>query len=332
MQHHPEYVSLAWGAFKLIFMAVQNHETCDILARMEAHKNAIYEVKTQMIAFQTLNSSSAFSANQTLNDIQYSNIMASISASALGDALESFCHHRTILNFQRRSDMVVKQLGASPQLNKWALTDDSGLILVRGSFNTRHALYKLFVGIGGQLHESEVPCIMALKPPPSQTGSKSGAKVSVVDILKHLTLQVLRTSTGLQTEKSVSLTCTQFQTETTAQGWLGLLEMSIARASRPVYLVIDLDVLDVSATTYEHFDWVKAVLRIMDDLRKKHSRAQVKVLLGGFGQGLTSQLRGLDGRCPLVTIPTRKAKHAQPIGPRGGRGARGRNLLALRNR
>ncbi|KAK8121674.1 hypothetical protein PG984_010344 [Apiospora sp. TS-2023a] len=441
VQHHPEYVSLAWGAFKFLFVAVQNHESviallakalsrigdslprvefytvlysterikvavvelyaqlleffdraltwcqegkllhfwhsltkppalqygdilermdelsrridqlaisglqaetraihikvdagnkssdraaCDILARMEAHEKAIYEVKTHMIAFQTLNSSSAFSTNQTLNDIQFSNILASISASALGDALESFRHHRTILKFQRRSEMdVVKQLGASPQLNKWASSTDSGLVLVRGSFNTRHALYKLFVGIGDQLHESEVPCIMALKPSPSQTGLRSGsAQVSAVDVLKHLTLQVLRTSTGAQTEKSVSLTCTQFQTETTAQGWLGLLEASIARISRPVYIVIDLDVLDVSATTHEHINWVKAVLRIMDHLRTRQSRAQVKVLLGGFGQGLASQLRGLDDRCPLVSIPTRKAKHAQPIGPKGGRGAR----------
>ncbi|KAK7986978.1 hypothetical protein PG988_001966 [Apiospora saccharicola] len=228
---------------------------------------------------------------------------------------------------------VVKQLGASPQLNKWASSTDSGLVLVRGSFNTRHALYKLFVGIGGQLYEAEIPCIMALKPSPSQTGPRSGsAHASAVDVLKHLTLQVLRTSTGVQTEKSVSLTCTQFQTETTAQGWLGLLEASIARVSRPIYVVIDLDVLDVSATTHEHVNWVKAVLRIMDHLRTRQPQAQVKVLLGGFGQGLASQLRELDDPCPLVSIPTRKAKHAQPIGPRGGRGVRGRNLLALRNR
>ncbi|KAK8075800.1 hypothetical protein PG997_010463 [Apiospora hydei] len=303
----------------------------DVVGKVQAQEKALYE--WHQLAFQTLNSSSAINTDHVLNDIQFSNIIASISASALGDALESFRHHRTILRFQRRSEMeVVQRLGASPQLNKWASSSDSGLILVRGSFGTRHAMYKLFVGISDQLNEAGIPCIMALKPPPSRAGPRSSAQVSVVGMLKHLTLQVLRTSTTGQTEKSVSLTCTQFQTETTAQGWLGLLEMSISRASRPMYVVIDLDVLDASATTHEDFNWTNAVLRIIDHLRKGQSRAQIKVLLGGFGQGLASQLRGLDGRCPLVSIPTRKAKHAQPVGPRGGRGVRGRNLLALRNR
>ncbi|KAK7994555.1 hypothetical protein PG991_016143, partial [Apiospora marii] len=312
----------------------------ELLDRMQAHEEALTSsnvvqllIDGYQLAFQTLNSSSAFSTNRIITDIQFSSIMSSLSATALGDARDNFQYHYTMLRFQRRSEMeVVQRLGASPQLNRWTSSNESSLILVRGSFSTRHALYKLFVGIGGQLQEYDIPWIMALKPPPSETGSRFSSQISVVDVLKHLTLQILQTSSTAQTEKSVSLTCSQFQNETTIQGWLGLLEVSIAWLNRPIYIVIDLDVLDESTRSPEKFDWAEAVLSIMDHLRTRQLRAQVKVLLGGFGQGLASQLRGLDERCPLVSIPTRKAKHAQPIGSRGGRGARGRNLLALRNR
>ncbi|KAL8953357.1 MAG: hypothetical protein Q9222_000784 [Ikaeria aurantiellina] len=52
VQHHPEYVSLAWGTFKLIFVAVQNHE--ELISKISKHATRLANLLPQQNALLLL--------------------------------------------------------------------------------------------------------------------------------------------------------------------------------------------------------------------------------------------------------------------------------------
>ncbi|KAI0160610.1 hypothetical protein GGR57DRAFT_388457 [Xylariaceae sp. FL1272] len=55
-QHHPEYVSLAWGAFKFVFMGVLNHETMikELAKAMARIADAVKNVETQRLLYPSV--------------------------------------------------------------------------------------------------------------------------------------------------------------------------------------------------------------------------------------------------------------------------------------
>ncbi|KAI3326320.1 hypothetical protein HD806DRAFT_532967 [Xylariaceae sp. AK1471] len=426
VQHHPEYVSLAWGAFKFLFLAVQNHETVlalltkalsriadalprvefysllyptarmriaveelfahllrffvrgldwcqentffhiihsitrppelrykdtleqidelsrridqlaltasqaeirtihnklnslilkldagnhdglsSVLTKLENNEKSLMDLGTQLVEFQALNSSAAIDTNKRLTDLQFSDVLAFLSSSLLGDPMTSYQYHVSMSKRSQKSpDILIKRLlCSSNQIAKWSTSDKAELMFIKGSFKSRHALRNFCTGIIEQLRESQIPCMWAFKSPflkEHETGS--GPPISSVDILKHITMQALTFPHGAETEKTASLTCSRFRTATSGEDWITLLGSALERLRGPIYIIIDLEVLNHSISSVEDFKWAAAFLAIFQQLSIRGAQMPVKVLLVGYGYNITAQLRDCDS--PNLSIPS----------------------------
>ncbi|KAK2613560.1 hypothetical protein N8I77_000467 [Diaporthe amygdali] len=240
VQHHPEYASLVWGAFKLVLVGVQNHEAsfillakalsqiADTLPRLEfsmvlyptdrmklafedlyAHlikffirafdwfressfehilhsitrppelrykdllddidchsrrldqlattgsqaevraihieiadtRAVIMEMKKMMAEFQAINSSAAIDTNQRVTDIQFSNIVSSVSSSPLGDYMKTYRHLLLLANRGKQSERQSSgSLCSSKILMAWSSSAGSQVAAIKGSFSNRFAM------------------------------------------------------------------------------------------------------------------------------------------------------------------------------------------------
>ncbi|KAF7534382.1 hypothetical protein G7054_g6263 [Neopestalotiopsis clavispora] len=289
-----------------------------LLKKIDAQQEALQNMRQQIVVLQAINSSAAIDTNHRPNDLQFSGIVTSLGASSLCDPWKAYLYQLTLSKRQRRQAVI-----------------GSELVVVKGSFSTRIAVRNFCVGMLEQLHEANIPKLMVLKSPQQDEHNHLSSRVSTIDILKNLTLQALRLSQSTATEKTMSMTCSQFQTATTAKEWFDLFELAICRFKTLVYVVVDLEVLDVDLSEQEDCRWISALSQCIVNLSARIPSPAAKIMLVGYGPIVSRQLGQAQVGNPIVNVArasrgSGSPRHSKFRGLRFGQGNTGRPPRAVR--
>ncbi|KAM3086699.1 hypothetical protein ACMFMG_000822 [Clarireedia jacksonii] len=214
-------------------------EQRDMHLEQKVSHQILLEVRNMIQANHGLNMTSLLDTNKRVCDIQVSQILAFTASSTLQppETTRKLCS--AMRNRRRFQHGVSSFFAASPKLQEWSSMKNSSHISISGSYATRHCAQDFAVDVIGLISESKIPVIWILNP----TLSGDSATVpTTIDILKHLVLQILQLNQHRLTEKSLSLSATQFQCAKSDEEWFDLL-VSALMGLPLLYIVVDLEVL-----------------------------------------------------------------------------------------
>ncbi|KAI3331598.1 hypothetical protein HD806DRAFT_477859 [Xylariaceae sp. AK1471] len=276
--------------------------------------NAKVERISTTIALQ---STALINTNDVLTDMQFSQIMASITELPIWDPAKSFQYHQS-LRF-RRSHNSLRPLSnrfwQSPRLRKWFMSQESHICIIIGNFQSRFSLRNFCVDVINQINSSQVPVLLALRV----THENSFTQMSSVDLLKYLVRQALHVSQDIQTEKSMSLSCARFYSARSERQWFQNLKAVISAMGRPIYLVIDLEMLDRDPPPFDDFSWLSSFLEFISELNERCAVTRIKVLLFAYGAELPFRISNdqysefvIQAKTEVVTVRQQKARRRLP--------------------
>ncbi|KAI1496447.1 hypothetical protein F5X99DRAFT_72715 [Biscogniauxia marginata] len=279
----------------------------DKLDRMDAKVEKIS-------AAMALQSTSLVNTNDILTDLQFSQIMGSITELPIWDPMKAFQYHRNLRS--RRSHNSFRPLSDrfwhSPKLRKWFASQESDICIIMGNFQSRFSLRNFCVDVIEQLNSSQVPVLLALRV--TQENSPSTA-ISSVDLLAYLVRQALHVSQSIQTEKSMSLSCARVHSARSEKEWFQNLEAVLSAIGRQIYLVIDLEMLDRDLCSLDSFSWLSSFLDFFTKLNEHCMTTRVKVLLISYGPELPFRLSNnqysefvIPAKTEVVTVRQQKAR------------------------
>jgi hypothetical protein len=230
-------------------------------------------------------SAAMVSANYRLSDLQFAQIMKSISDTAMLDPIKVF-HY--LLAARRRTyhnptNLMSRRFWNSPRLRTWTSSKQSDISIIKGNFRSRQALRNFCVEAIEQLRASQVPVLLAMNTPQAESPSSN---ISPIDLLKYLIRQALQLRQSVQTEKSMSLSCATFDGNHSEADWFHLLESALADIGRQVYLIVDLELLNRDFGPPDGFPWLSAFLSFFAQLSDRRNSHNVKVLLISYGAEL----------------------------------------------
>jgi hypothetical protein len=237
----------------------------------------VLDLKMYFAETQALNYRGFLDSSRRICEIQFSQVLSFTSDTQLvppEDALR-FCQFRSNRRRQRMTlDMSPHWL--SPKLHDWASTDESSLLLVRGSPLHRHETKDFATDIVSLLRSVGVPVVWILGAP---SGGESTSK-SPIDVLKQLIFQILQINLTLLSTKSTSLNATRFQTAKTEEEWFDVLG-SVVVGLPQLFLVVDAGLLEHELNG--NVKWPDAFDKMLHDLRKACTETVVKILLLSYG-------------------------------------------------
>lgn len=221
------------------------------------------------------------------------------------DFAENYQYHNYMSKRHRQSThiSIFNELCTSLHLWKWSSSPAAEVIAIKAPFSARQVVRHFCIDIIKELREAKVTYVWALKAPGNAVGSPSNQILSSVDIIKDLTVQILRSTRASRTEKDLTLTCSQLQAAKTAEDWFSIFESAITRLRTTVYVIVDLEVLGSPSSTTEGFNWAAAFFRYFESLSVRGLKLPVKALLVGYGPSIVSQLQGCEA--PIVTVSIR---------------------------
>ncbi|KAH7397600.1 hypothetical protein BKA64DRAFT_42394 [Cadophora sp. MPI-SDFR-AT-0126] len=278
----------------------------------------------EMCTSMNLQSAAMVSMNHTLSDIQFSQIMQSISDTTLWDRTKSLHYLRAA---RRRTcnnpiNYMSRRFWNSPKLNRWTYSENSDIAIVKGNFRSRQALRNSCIEIIEQLQASQVPVLLAMKDPQAESNPSN---ISPIDLIKYLIRQALPLKKYLQTEKSMSLSCAQFHGDYSEADWFRLLQSALVDIGRQVYLIVDLELLNHDFCPQDGFPWLSAFLTFFAQLSNCKGAPLVKVLLVSYGAELPFTLSSREhddfviyAKTEVVTRNHRGAQNAGAKKLRGG--------------
>ncbi|KAI0971026.1 hypothetical protein F4678DRAFT_435411 [Xylaria arbuscula] len=296
---------------KLQYMSSRNDERFD---NLEA---ALEEIRTTM----TLQSAAMINTNYLLTGNQFSQIMASITDLPIWDPTKIFQYHRSLRD--RRSYNSYQSLSTrfwtSPRLLRWFKSENSDILIVRGSPQSRFSLRNFCVDVIEQLRSSHTPVLFALKVNQGGTEDAPSSSVSWADVLKYLLRQALHETHGHQTEKSMSLSCARVHSASNDSEWFQILEAALSAFEKQVYVVIDLEILNSDMKDAGNFPWLLAFLSLFRKLAERGLTTRIKVLMITYGHEVhllpSSDEQSefmVQARTDVVTVRQQKLRRHMP--------------------
>jgi len=248
-------------------------------------------------------SAAVINTNSRLSDLQFSQIMNSISDEAIIDPMKVFNY---LMAARRRTShkpthVLSNRFLNSPQLKRWASLDTSDVSIIKGSFRSRQAVRNFCVGVIEQIRDAQIPVIWALNIPRIED---QPAEISTIDLLKYITKQAIPLRKKPPTEKSMSLSCAPFHGNLSEADWFQLLESALAEIGRPVYLIIDLELLHRDSAPANGFSWLCAFREFFTQLARRGIDHPVKVLLISYGAGLPFALSSSEQSGFVISTKT----------------------------
>ncbi|KAK0639832.1 hypothetical protein B0T16DRAFT_248703 [Cercophora newfieldiana] len=289
-------------------------------------KSGILDLQAPVASLQAICSSGFLNTNQQLTDLQFSQIMQSISQEvALWDPLKTF---RYLSSLRRRrpdlsASVATNQFWNSPKLRKWSNSAESSVLVVKGNPQSRFALRDFCVDVTSSLNTTKTPYLLALRVP---AGGKQGENISTVELLKYLTRQALQLrgsessskTAALPTEKSMALSCAQFHSAVSEREWFQLLEAVMEDITGTVYVIIELEIVhrNFGGDPDAGFSLFAAFAEFFMGLERRGLKSRVKVLL--VTSSPESPLYAAEELSPEVVLPVK----AMPVSVRrrAGRG------------
>jgi hypothetical protein len=253
-------------------------------------KNGLAVVLISRFLTLIVHSSAMITTNHRISDLQFSQIMRSISDTNIMDPRKAlhFLQAANRRTLHHPTSKLSKRFLSSPILKKWSSSAHSEISIVKGNFRSRLALRNFCVEVIEQLQSSQAPVsvVFAMHVPQAD----NSPSISTTDLFKHLIRQTLSLRQNHHTEKSMSLCCAHFYGNTSEKEWFQLLESALADIGRPVYLIIDLELLNRDHSPPQGFSWLSAFLAFFDRLSNLGHAHYIKVLLISYSAELPFQL------------------------------------------
>ena len=263
-----------------------------------------------------MHSNALIDTNQRLSDVQFSQIMASLSDLSLWSPGKAFHYHHS-LRKRRSNTAAVRSVPSSfwnsPRLRHWSSTDESTLSIILGNFHARFVMRNICVDVIEQLQEAEVPVLFALKIPQE---NDAPTNLSSHDLLKYIVRQALQVRQKRESEKSMALRCATFNSASTDSEWFQVLAAVLAEIETCIYIVIDLEMLDRNVESTDGFSWAQAFESFFTKLRNRGLSTKLKVLLVSYGS-LPFQLSPAEHSKFVISAKTRLTTARQRKAGRG---------------
>jgi hypothetical protein len=250
---------------------------------------------TRFSEHQAANSRVFLDSARRICEIQFSQILTFTATTPLLSPEESFRYCQFLSNRRRRRVTIdANPPWRSRRLQEWASAKVCSLILVKGSYTTRHEAKDFATDIVGLLCKMKIPVIWTL----SARADGNARWRSPIDVLKQLVMQVLHINSSLLTEQSPALNAARFQSATTELQWFDLLA-SVLSGLPQIYIVVDVEVLSEEFSS--QILWPTAFLKLFDGIAKR-SKTIIKVVLISYG---TSRYVPLSSSASLYDMTIR---------------------------
>ncbi|KAI1323444.1 hypothetical protein F5Y16DRAFT_403464 [Xylariaceae sp. FL0255] len=280
-----ESMTTSSDVVRLVAECSQQVELRDVHHKIN-HMNTSFEEKLNEIERRLevvsvdINSqlSATINTSTRLSDIQLSHILQSIFHPDMKDPMKALQNLRVgcLRGATNPFPLLSRNFLNSPKLRNWASSAKPDILIIKGNFRSRQALRTLCVDIIDQLNDAQILVLFAIKT----NGDKwSQGGITTSSVLRYLLWQALSPRQPGHTEKSLSLRCAQFHGLTTETQYLEMLGSLLSTFDRPVYIILDLEILSRESLPSERFNWLTAFLSSFEKLSNKHPTTQVKVLL-----------------------------------------------------
>ncbi|KAK3327020.1 hypothetical protein B0T19DRAFT_150873 [Cercophora scortea] len=306
-------------------------------SKLEGSEAQVDELMSKVVAFHAIQSGALLDTNQRISDIQLSNILTHLSDVPLDDPIKIYQQH---LFFKKRraaglaSTATTNAFWLSPKLKSWSSSPKSTLAVIKGGFTSRKNVQDFCVEVIEQLQNTDVPVLWALNRTnyttatndnTSTTTTATSSPFSIIDLLKYLTLQALQLNKTLRTEKTMAWRCAQFQSARTPQEWFNLFQAVINSFGRQVYLVVDLETVDVALRTHDGFNLVSAMMNAVasNDPPSANHPTKQKVLVAMYRASSFGCVTGdVSESAAVVPVKISGQRRQQAKGMRRGVSAR----------
>ncbi|CZR52986.1 uncharacterized protein PAC_02864 [Phialocephala subalpina] len=282
--------------------------TIDQLAETESQTTQkemhflLLEIKRTMIENQAANSRLFLDSRRRTCEIQFSQILTFTATTSLPNPEDSFRHSLFLSKRRRlRNNAGPHSSWHSHRLKTWASSDQSSLLMVKGSCLSRHETKDFVSDLVALLRGMKIPVVWTLN-----AKSESFEWRSPVGVLKQLVFQVLQLNHWLLSEQSISLNAAQFQSAVTEADWFKLLGL-VLTGLQNIYVVVDAEILSKEFSS--DLFWPGAFLKLFDDPKARNCDAVVKVVLISFGAS-TSMSSSDNALVEDVTIKIDRQRRA----------------------
>ncbi|KAH8166169.1 hypothetical protein CIB48_g2099 [Xylaria polymorpha] len=267
---------------------IESRQICEKVNEMNEKVDDLKKDLEKIYTTISWQSSALISTNHIVSDLQFANIMTSISDTAIGDPVK-ILHH--LFATRRRASRTVtgkatclsRRFWDSPLLDRWNTSMTSDIAILREQFQSIQALRYFCTDVIQYLSELGIPIIYALKIPVNELASPN---ISCIDLIKYILRQALQIRQKYQTEKSMSLACAPFHGNYSEAEWFQVLEHVLSGINRPVYLLLDLELINRDLIPSQGFSWFSAFRQFFETLSQRQITNCLKVLLITYGSEL----------------------------------------------
>jgi len=252
----------------------------ELLAKTESRRYSLRYVDLSAntdAAHHYLQTSSRVDTNQSIQRLQLTDVLATFAIS-FEEPEKTYRHYLLLRNWRATrtgASVLTNQFWLSRTLAQWSSKDTLPLVIVRGPFNSRHAILDFGTSIIQTLSTSAIPTLWALK---GLDKSKSQT-LTPVELMKYLTCQVLKLSSDRSSvtpsEKQMAVCRYQFNDAKTLKEMLSIfMQATASLPARQIYLIIDLAA--VHADLDPEISFIQKLHEILAD---GDGRPRIKVLL-----------------------------------------------------
>lgn len=202
--------------------------------------------------------------------MKLSDVLPLLVTETLVDPIITFRYYTLMRNIRQWKECYTTYClpQSSRRLHDWAAESHSSLLLVKGSFASRHMLRDFTAYMIDELQKEKTLIAWVLKP----RGEKLHA-FDIVGVLKHLVLQILHQSPVILNERDASLAARRVQDTHTIENWVNFLG-SVLLGLKKVYLVIDIEAL---AREAQEYNWPDSFAKLFERLQAHQTSPTVKV-------------------------------------------------------
>lgn len=207
-----------------------------------------------------------------------------------------------------------------PKLREWSSTSVSSLLMVQSRHYLRFGARATIGDLVGYLDQKQVAVACILRPITQEDSINSAGPTTVIDALKSLVLQTLRSPQARSTKSQSKLIVDAILGATTAQEWTEILSLCLNTLSL-VYVLVDSDGVHRNQAVDTADTSIQRILgNLVQKQNQRNETAIVKIMIVWHGPG-TGKLDGesLSEKATLV--------RAQAPMQRKSRRPRGSGLL-----
>lgn len=226
---------------------------------------------------------------QRIFDLQLSQMLTIAANSSLQDPEISYRYGILRRNhIMQRASRSLPFLD-SPKLKRWATSEESSLIVVKGPYSMRDQIRIIGINLIEAVQNAYIPIFWVL-PNTIQSGAEA---ITSIDVLKSLVQQAIRINKNFQNESTCALSCSRMQSAVRESDWFDILGSTFEGLSQ-IYIVFDTIILGRDGLTLsDNFSWFLAFHSFLERLKARGSRSVIRLIFLSYCETKHMDLNGV---------------------------------------